>query len=586
MKENKMKSIKQTLLINSGTSMALLLLISMLISIFSLILTGNERITSQEKTSREAFDRLIQEQVSSVYSIVAQYNNKYIAGDISFEQAKDEAADLIRNMKYGKDGYFWVDTSEGINVVLLGNDTEGTNRMDARDTNGFPYIRELIAQAKQQGGGYTDYYFPKAGQSEALPKRAYTLYFEPFDWVIGTGNYVNDIDTEVSTLRSYILKETIILITAIISIGLLLLIAGLVFTARLSRSFSKQLKSLMLASHQVAEGDTDIQVLESEILEIQQLNQAFATMAAGIHEQVAVLERIADGDFTVRITERSERDILVQSMNKMVYLLNNTLHLINHSADQVTSGSMQVSDSAQALAQSATEQASSVELLSKEISGISVQIRNNAENASGVNQLAGVVGEKVNLSKERMSGMSLAISDISKSSEEIGKIIKVIEDIAFQTNILALNAAVEAARAGTAGKGFAVVADEVRNLATKSSEAAKQTSVLIEDSVSLVKKGVGIARETEAALMEVVAGAGEITQLIAEISQASALQTQNIMQITEGVDQISSVVQINSATSEESAAASEELSSQAEVMKSLVSRFQLNEDKGETQLIL
>lgn len=580
MKVKAMKSMKQKLVKNTGASMALLLLVSMLISILSLVFTGNERVNSQENTSRADFDRLIQEQVGSALSVASFYHDKYTTGELTLEQAKTAAADVIRAMNYGQDGYFWVDTSQGDNVVLLGNATEGTNRIDAKDSNGFAYIKSLIAQAKQEGGGYTDYNFPKAGQTEALPKRAYTLYFQAFDWVIGTGNYVDDIDKEIHALRGSIQTETVILMAVSICSGLLLLFIGLLFTVRLSKHFSSQLHGLLTISEQVAKGDTNIEILESDIVEIQQLNQSFGAVVSGIHEQVTVLEHIANGDFTASISTRSERDVLVQSIHKMVSLLSHTVDQINSSADQVTCGSSQVSDGAQALAQSATEQASSVELLSAEIADVSAQIKNTADHAASVNHLTALVGEKLNASNQQMAEMSAAMSDISKSSEAIAKIIKVIEDIAFQTNILALNAAVEAARAGTAGKGFAVVADEVRNLAIKSSEAAKQTGVLIDGSVNFVKKGAQISQATAESLVEVVTGAQEITLLIAEISQASSLQTESISEIRLGIEQISSVVQTNSATSEESAAASEELNGQAERMKSLVSRFQLNADKN------
>lgn len=292
------------------------------------------------------------------------------------------------------------------------------------------------------------------------------------------------------------------------------------------------------------------------------------------------MSEMANGNFDLGASQPFIGDFknIEVSIDKFLQTISSTLMQIKMAAEQVSASSTQVSNGAQALAQSATEQASSVDVLSTEIAEVSAHIKSTANNASGVNQLAGVVGEKIHTSNERMAEMSAAMSDISKSSKEIGKIIKTIEDIAFQTNILALNAAVEAARAGAAGKGFAVVADEVRNLATKSSAAAKQTGVLIESSVNSVRNGVQIAFETAESLTEVVAGAEEITKLIAEISHASAEQTESIAEITIGVEQISSVVQTNSATSEESAAASEELSGQADVMKSRVSHFKLKKD--------
>lgn len=296
---------------------------------------------------------------------------------------------------------------------------------------------------------------------------------------------------------------------------------------------------------------------------ITDIDRAMAEMAGGNFDLGASQPFI--GDF---------KNIEV-SIDKFIFTISHTLSQIKIAAEQVSDGSTQVSDSAQALAQSTTEQASSIDVLSAEISEVSAHIKSTADNASGVNQLAEDVGKKIYNSNERMAEMSAAMTDISHSSEEIGKIIKTIEDIAFQTNILALNAAVEAARAGTAGKGFAVVADEVRNLATKSSEAAKQTGILIESSVNSVKNGVQISHETAESLIEVVAGAEKITKLIAEISYASTEQTESISEITTGVGQISSVIQTNSATSEESAAASEELSGQADMMRALVANFTL-----------
>lgn len=573
-----MKSMKQKLVTNTGVSMALLLLVAMFISIFSLISMGNERIKSQESTSREAFDRLIQEQVGSAFSIAKLYNSKYTNGEMTLTQAKEEAADSIRNMNYGKDGYFWVDTSKGINVVLLGNATEGTNRMEAKDTNGFAYVKALVEHSKEQEGGFTDYHFPKSGQSESLPKRAYTLYFEPFDWVIGTGNYVDDIDIQIDALRSNIQKETIFMTIVIIVAGLVLFILGLIFTVRLSKRLSEQLEGLLDVSDKIAKGDTNISVLDSEIMEIQRLNQSFAAVATGIHEQVAVVERIADGDFTVSIVERSEHDVLVQSINKMVFLLNDTLHQINISADQVTGGSNQVSSGAQALAQGATQQASSVEELSGLLTKMQNQFKQTSENIIKITKDTDKVEDDLHLSYSQMQNLMKEILEVNAKSTQISKIIKAIEDIAFQTNILALNAAVEAARAGLAGKGFAVVADEVRNLAGKSAEAAKTTAELIE---STVKSIVSVTRNAEitAETMDAInLTTKEVASDVRAICGTVEEELLSMQQISNGVEQISAVVHMNSATSEQSAAASEELNSQSEAMKTLVSKFQLKAD--------
>ena len=252
---------------------------------------------------------------------------------------------------------------------------------------------------------------------------------------------------------------------------------------------------------------------------------------------------------------------------------------LHAASEQVNVGASQVASGAQALAQGATEQAGSGEDLSDRINEISEQISKSAEYAQNANVVGHKASEVVNRSRDEMKQMLGAIKDIAVASEDIQKIIKVIDDIAFQTNILALNAAVEAARAGNAGKGFAVVADEVRNLAQKSADAAKNTTELIGRSLQHVKNGEELAANTDAAFDEMANQTTQILDMVEKIADSSR-QADAIANISQGVKQISSVVQMNSATSEESAAASEELSGQANVMKSLLNQFRISEDTG------
>lgn len=296
-----------------------------------------------------------------------------------------------------------------------------------------------------------------------------------------------------------------------------------------------------------------------------------------IDEISLVLNEIANGELNFNLTYEymGEFAKVKTALENISNSLNETLGQINQSADQVATGSEQVSSGAQALSQGTTEQASSIEELAATINEISGQIAQNAEDAIDASQKATIVGESIMESNQRMHQMTEAMQQINEKSTEIGKIIKTIEDIAFQTNILALNAAVEAARAGNAGKGFAVVADEVRNLASKSADASKNTAALIESSIQAVEKGNEIAHETAEQLSTVVDGANVIVTTINSIADASKSQADAIEQVTTGVDQISGVVQTNSATAEESAAISEELSGQAQILKELVERFKL-----------
>lgn len=575
MEQAKKISIQKKLVQNTGFSMSLLLLISMLISVVGLLVTGNDRVNTQEATSREAFDRLIQEQVGSATSIATLYYDRYKAGDLTLEQAKTQAADSIRNMRYGVDGYFWVDTTAGVNVVLLGNETEGTNRLEATDTNGFAYIKSFVQHAKESGGGFTDYYFPKSGQTESLPKRAYTAFFEPFDWIIGTGNYVDDIDTEINALRGSIQAQTIFLTAVTVVVGLLLLLVGLIFTVRVSKNISQELQSLLVVSEQIAQGNTEIHILTSELSEIDRLNESFTAVAAGVREQSQVLERIADGDFTVTMQERSSHDVLGQSINKMVALLNRTLHQINISADEVATGSDQVSSGAQALAQGATEQASSVEELSALLVNMQNQFKQTGENIIKITRDTDKVEADLHLTYAQMQSLMKEILEVNAKSAETSKIIKTIEDIAFQTNILALNAAVEAARAGVAGKGFAVVADEVRNLAGKSAEAAKSTAALIESTVNSIGSVTQNAEATVTTMDTINSTTKDVAADVRSISETVEEELISMHQISTGMEQISAVVQTNSATSEESAASSEELYGQATGLKQLIAKFRL-----------
>jgi Methyl-accepting chemotaxis protein len=288
-------------------------------------------------------------------------------------------------------------------------------------------------------------------------------------------------------------------------------------------------------------------------------------------------ELIAEGDLNIDLDINSKDELgnLANSFRRMAENLNEVMQNISMSSEQVAAGAKQVSDSSMSLSQGATQQASSVEELSSSLEEISSQTKLNAESANKANQLAELAKENANSGNLQMKEMLKAMDEINDSSGNISKIIKVIDDIAFQTNILALNAAVEAARAGQHGKGFAVVAEEVRNLAARSAKAAKETTNLIEGSIKKVEGGTNIANQTADALAKIVENISKVASLVGDIAVASNEQASGIFQVNQGILQVSDVVQMNSSTSEESAAASEELSSQAELLKEQVIRFKL-----------
>ncbi|MDD2483743.1 MAG: methyl-accepting chemotaxis protein [Eubacteriales bacterium] len=322
------------------------------------------------------------------------------------------------------------------------------------------------------------------------------------------------------------------------------------------------------------------------------LNETIRNMRSYIDEISEVLSDIGNGNLNQSITGDYKGDFITikDSLNNIIISLSQILGDIDIAAEQVTSGSRQVSDASQALSQGSTEQASTIEELTASITEIADQTKKNAIRANEANELTNQAMKNGIKGNERMQGMLDSMTEINESSASISKIIKVIDDIAFQTNILALNAAVEAARAGQHGKGFAVVAEEVRNLAGRSAEAAKETTSLIEGSITKVHAGSKLAEDTAEALKEIVLGVEKATTLVSQIAEASNEQAAGIEQINIGLEQVSEVVQNNSATAEESAAASEELFSQSEMLKQMVGSFTLLEieetDSFETARLL
>ncbi len=318
------------------------------------------------------------------------------------------------------------------------------------------------------------------------------------------------------------------------------------------------------------------------------LNSTISTLKGYIGEISTVLGEMAQGNLGISIESEYRGDFtaLKESINAIAASLNGVLGDISVSADQVASGTRQVSDGSQQISQGATEQAGAIEELTASISQIAAQTQQNAESANTANELTESAQSGAVQGNEQMKAMQQAMAEINESSRSISKIIKVIDDIAFQTNILALNAAVEAARAGVHGKGFAVVAEEVRNLAARSAGAAKETTELIEGSIKKTSAGTKIADDTAEALADIVTGIRKAGQLVGEIAQASGEQANAIAQVNRGIEQLSAVVQNNSATAEEAAAAAEELSGQAEMLKSLVGQFSLMGNEQTVQPVL
>ena len=381
------------------------------------------------------------------------------------------------------------------------------------------------------------------------------------------------------------LTEKVNGITAkIMTINILALILMIGALTVLSARITKPLKKLTAVTAELVKGNYDVEIHADSQDEVGDLANGMSvlvdklrTYMLYIDEISGSLDRFAAGNLNIDLKQDYSGEFyrLRDSLEKTVAAFSDVIGDITSISSQLASGSMEIANGAQQLANGSSEQSSSIQNLAMNINEITENINSSAEHTTALNSQIAAVGSAAFNSNEQMEQMMDAMNRISSESMEIGKIIKTIEDIAFQTNILALNAAVEAARAGAAGKGFAVVADEVRNLATKSSEAAKNTTALIENSIKAVKDGTDIAGETREALSEVVTAVDESSVMIQSISANALKEAEQISHIRSSVDEISSVVHSNSAAAEESSAASEQLSSLAATLEMISKKFVL-----------
>ncbi|MBS2098385.1 methyl-accepting chemotaxis protein [Carboxylicivirga linearis] len=509
-------------------SIGMLAILALSITIPSTFITYRTQKTELKELEvmlRNNFDEDIKSQVQTVYTMLEGIYQLAEQDSITYKEAEALAAHTLRGMRYGKDGYFWADTKEGVNVVLLGKkDAEGKSRWDAKDAKGKYFIREII-QSGLSGDGYTEYWFPKAGTDIPLPKRSYTTYFEPFNWVIGTGNYIDDIDEKIEAARTEMEDSLIngIILSSVIALVMLVLF-GL-----LSVIFSKRLtKSIITLSEKT--------------------------------------KLIAKGNLSIHInaTQKDEIGVLQQSLKSTLQKLREVIQEVIEGAGNVYAASEQMAQTAEHISNGANSQAASTEEISTSVEEMVANIQSNSENAKRTEATANKAGMGIEQLQETVNKNLLAM-------EQIGSKVTIIKDIAYQTNLLALNASVEAARAGDAGRGFAVVATEVRKLSEFTQKAATEIDEVSSSSLEIAQQSWN---EMETILPDI----RSILNAIKEILASSQEQEAGATHINSAIQSLVNITSQNSASSEEMASSSEELSRQAEILKETIGYFKINNE--------
>lgn len=424
---------------------------------------GNNALDIIENDMRSSYDEQIKAQVDNVISLCQSIYNRYEKGEYTLDEAEKLAADQIRDLRYGNNGYFWVDTYDGTNVVLLGNDTEGTNRMDAVDTNGFAYMQAIINAGKQEDGGFTDYVFPREGETESSPKRAYSKAFEPFGWVLGTGNYTDDIDEDVLGVKNEFSSYESNSRMAIIGIAVVMEVILILVLTLITASIVKPLKKSLTHIDEIAQGDFSKE-FEQDLLkrkdDFGQLADSLEKMRSEMKELIGEVK-----------SEALEITGMVQEIDTSLQALDDQIENVSATTEELAAGMEETAASSEeinAMSHEIESAAKSIAERSQDGANEADEIRERAvkikKDTDENDRRTRSIHEEINES------LTKALEDI-KVVDQINVLAKSIMDITGQTNLLALNASIEAARAGEAGKGFAVVADEIRVLAEQSKAA-------------------------------------------------------------------------------------------------------------------
>lgn len=491
--EQFMNNVKvQTKLIIVMLATIVALVLCAVISSESMKQLQSKALETLEADERASYDEQIKQQVDNVISLCQTIYDQYQAGVYTEEEAKKLAADEIRQLRYGDAGYFWVDRYDGTNVVLLGNDTEGTNRMETKDANGYQMVKEIIRVGQEADGGYTDYVFPKEGETEPSPKRSYSKAFEPFGWVIGTGNYTDYIDDQVASIEkdfsSYVTGRMTLFIISTLIEGIIVVLLLIMIIISIIRPLKKCISSIGV----MEQGDFS-QAMGTALLK---RRDDFGKLAASLESMRNEMSGLI-GEVKSQATEITR---MVQEIDDNIQALDEEIENVSATTEELAAGMEETAASSEEINAMSHEIESAAKSIATRSQDGATEADDIRDRAVGIKKTTTENDERTKaIHAEINEGLTKALEDI-KVVDQIGVLAESIMEITGQTNLLALNASIEAARAGEAGKGFAVVADEIRVLA----EQSKAAVVHIQDVTKNVVESVTNLADGAKKLLEFV----------------------------------------------------------------------------------